>query len=425
MKDNSLYSSSLTQIKEIAAKFEISSEKLDLFLAPDRIIEASLPLVRDSGKIEKITGYKVQYNNKLGPYKGGLRFHKNVTRDEILALSLWMSLKCAIMGLPYGGGKGGATIDPKTFSKNELERISKEYVKTFYDVLGPEKDIMAPDVNTNPKIIEWMVDQYIEIAKKRKEFSEKTYGAFTGKPVKKRGLKIREEATGFGGVAILLELAKRMGLSIKNTTVAVQGFGNVGYFFAKHAAANGFIITALSDSKGGITKRAAINTSLDVSKVLSCKKEKGQLAECYCVGGVCDMREGKVISNEDLLALPVDVLVPAALENVINESNMKNIKAGIIIEMANGPVTPNAYSYLTKKGVVIIPDILANAGGVTGSWIEWKQNVEEKKYSDKQALSLLEEKMKAAFKNIWDKSLKEKITLREAAILVALEKLVD
>ncbi|HVZ12523.1 MAG TPA: Glu/Leu/Phe/Val dehydrogenase [Patescibacteria group bacterium] len=426
MDKNSLYNASADQIREIAKKFKLPKDKVDNFLKHERIVELNIPFTNALGKTEKIPGYRIQHNSKLGPYKGGIRFHQNVTRDEVMALSLWMSLKCAVVNIPFGGGKGGVTIDPKSLSEEELETLSRAYSRAIYDIIGPDIDVPAPDVNTNAKIINWMTDEYIKIAKKRKEYTSKSIGTFTGKPVKKGGLEAREEATGFGGAVILDHLAKQLKLKPEKTTIAVQGFGNVGYFFAHHAAARGFLVTALSDSKGGITKKGTTATvSLDIEKVMECKNEQGYLAGCYCVGGVCDISEGRVITNEELLALPVDVLVPSALENVINKDNMKNIKAKIIIEMANGPVTPEAYDYLTKKGVIIVPDILANAGGVTGSWIEWKQNVETKNYTKKQGLDLLDKKMETAFSEIWSTMKKNKSTMREAALLVALARLMD
>ncbi len=420
--NSSLYESSADQIRKIAAKFKFNKTSIDEFLKHERLVEVNIPLTHN-GVTEKIKGFRMQHNSRLGPYKGGIRFHQNVTRDEVMALSLWMTLKCAVIGLPLGGGKGGVIIDPKNLTEKELEELSRAYARSIYDVIGPHKDIPAPDVNTNAKIIEWMVDEYVKIAKEKKEYSTASWGTFTGKPVSNHGLSAREEATGFGGVVIMDELVKKLKLKPNNLKIAVQGFGNVGYFFSKIASERGFQVVSVSDSKGAI-----INNNyapLDIDLVMDCKKKQGYLAGCYCVGGVCDLTKGRPITNEALLELPVDIIIPSALENVINETNMKKIKAKIIVEMANGPVSPAAYDYLSKNGVIIVPDILANAGGVTGSWIEWKQNLENAKYSKEKGLKLLDTKMKEAFSEVWEISKKNKCTLREASLLVALGRLVN
>ncbi len=387
-----------------------------------------------------------------------------------------MTIKCAVAGLPFGGGKGGVVVDPKTISEEELESLSRAYVRAIADIIGPEKDVPAPDVNTNPKIMSWMIDEYKTYMTNR---TNKTYLAtFTGKPVEIGGSLGRTEATGRGGVIVLkalLEKARHRDFSstspplsggspksltqnqaaspFNDLTIAVQGFGNVGYYFAKFAAEEGFKVVAVSDSKGGIIKRRwedggekidnevrsekknptsylSLLTSLlplDISLVMKCKKEKGMLAGCYCAGGVCDLQGGQLITNEELLELPVDILVPAALENVINEKNMKKIKAKIIVEMANGPVTEQAYEYLTKKGVIIIPDVLANSGGVTVSYLEWLQNIKGEVWSEEKVNRQLEKIIKKAFNDIWLKSTRTDsncLDLKQAAFEVAIERIV-
>lgn len=420
-----LYSSSSTQIRQIAQKQSIDKDKLEKFLVPEHIVKITLPLLKDDGSTIFVKAFRIQHNSNLGPYKGGIRIHAQVSKDEVMALSLWMSLKCAVANLPFGGGKGGIVIDPKTLSEKELERLSKEYAKSIFNVIGAHKDVPAPDVNSNPKIIQWMMDEIFEIAKKNNLQipDNELYATFTGKPLENHGLAVREESTGVGGVMILSSLLKKLKKNPKELSIAVQGFGNVGYHFARNAQKAGFKIVAVSDSKGGIMPKTLDAESLDIDLVAGCKKEKGYVAGCYCVGGVCDLSRGKVITNEELLKLPVDILVPSALENVINEVNMKNIKAKIIVEMANGPISPKAYEYLSKKGIIIIPDILANAGGVVGSYIEWKQNIENTKYSNDVAFKELEDKLTAAFESVWEKSQSKNVTLREAALLVALEKI--
>jgi glutamate dehydrogenase/leucine dehydrogenase len=423
MNNSGVYQKSREEILEVGKKYKFPEDKLEEFLKPNKVLEVNIPVKLES-KTVIFKGFRAQHNNKLGPYKGGIRFHPQVNKDEVMALSLWMSLKTAVVGIPFGGGKGGITVNPKVLTEEQLEKLSREYVRRIFKMIGPEKDVPAPDVNTNPKIIDWMADEYVKISTKNKEPRPKNelYATFTGKS--KYGLSGRTEATGFGGVTVLNELVKKLKLDPKKTTVAIMGFGNVGYYFANLANKNNFQVIAVSDSKGGIVKNGQGHyIPLDIPLVFECKQEKGSLAGCYCAGGVCDTRGGQLISNEELLELPVDILVPAALENVINENNMQNIKAKIIIEMANGPITPKAYHYLTEKGVIIVPDILANSGGVAASFIEWEQNMKNKVYKKDVVLKRLEKLMIAAFANVWDESIKNKTNLKEASYLVALKKL--
>lgn len=424
MDQQGVYQKSRQEVLEVGEKYNISEEKLEEFLEPDKILEVKIP-IKIGNELVTFKGYRSQHNNNLGPYKGGLRFHQNVNKDEVMALSLWMSLKTAVVGIPFGGGKGGIAVDPKQLSEKELENLSREYVRRVYEIIGPRKDVPAPDVNTNPKIIDWMTDEYIKIASKNKDLRPKNelYATFTGKD--KNGLAGRTEATGFGGVVVLKELAKKLKLDPKITTIAVMGFGNVGYYFADFASKAGFRVVAVSDSKGGIVKRDTKGNfiPLDIPLVYECKMEKGSLNGCYCAGGVCDTRGGQLITNDELLTLPVDILVPAALENVVTENNMQNIKARIIVEMANGPVAPKAKHYLIKKGVFITPDILANSGGVATSFIEWEQNLKGKTYKKEVVLKRLEEMMYTAFQNVWETAEKNKTNLPEASYLVALNKI--
>ncbi len=424
MDNSNVYQKSREEILEIGKKYNLSIDALEEFLEPDRIIEIKVP-VNLGTEIVTFKGYRSQHSNVLGPYKGGLRFHPRVNKDEVMALSLWMSLKTAVVGIPMGGAKGGISVDPKALTEKQLEELSREYIRRTFDILGPAKDIPAPDVNTNPKIIDWMTDEYVKLYKKlniKDKKSNELYATFTGKS--KHGLAGRTEATGYGGVVVLKELAKKLNLNPKKTTIAVMGFGNVGYYFADLASKAGFRVIAVSDSKGGIIKKSGDGfLALDIPLVYECKNEKGSLAGCYCAGGVCDTRGGQLIANEELLNLPVDILIPAALEDVINDNNMQNIKAKIIIEMANGPITPKAHHYLSEKGVIIVPDILANSGGVAASFIEWEQNMKNKIYKKDVVLKRLEKLMIDAFQNVWDNSKKYKTNLKEASYLVALKKL--
>ncbi len=423
MEENSTFQKSATELLEIANKYNFPMDEVEEFVQPDRIMEVKVPITID-GKTVYFKGYRSQHSNIRGPYKGGLRFHPNVNKDEVMALSLWMSLKCAVVGIALGGGKGGIAIDPKALSEKQLEELSREYLRRIYEIIGPDKDIPAPDVNTNPKIIDWMTDEYVKISKAKGKTQKvnELYATFTGKA--KFGLEGRTEATGFGGVAVLKKLAEKLKIDPKKTTIAIMGFGNVGYYFADFASQAGFKVVAVSDSKGGIIKKSGDNfLALDVPLVYECKMEKGSLAGCYCAGGVCDTRGGQMITNDELLQLPVDILVPAALENVITENNMQNIKAKVIIEMANGPVSPRAHHYLANKGVVIVPDILANSGGVAASSIEWEQNLKNKTYKKDDVLKRLSKMMADAFESVWEESVKKKTNIKEASYLVALQRI--
>lgn len=424
---NDIFSQTKSSILSIAEKFKLDQKKVEEFLEPNRVLEVKIPVKLKNGEVKLFKGFRSQHNNKLGPYKGGIRFHQNVTKGEVMALSVWMSLKCAVAGLPFGGAKGGVIIDPKTLSEGELEKLSKGYIRQIFDIIGSYKDVPAPDVNTNPKVMNWMVDEYVKISKERRVDMPDNllYATFTGKPDEDHGLKGRKEATGFGGVVVLKELLDKLALKPESQTVAVAGFGNVGYHFAQEASNAGFKIVAVSDSKGGIGDKNSDFRPLDIPLVMECKMKKGVVSGCYCVGGVCDLTKGKPISNEEMLELPVDILVPAALENVINKNNMFRIKAKIILEMANGPVSYEAYEYLTKKGVVIVPDILANAGGVSGSYLEWRQNLENKKYKKEETFKEISVIMKQAFNSLWDEAKSLKTHLKETATVHALKKLLD
>jgi len=435
-------------IKKTAEKLGLKEEMIRRLIEPEMVHEFSFPVKMDNGQVKVLKGWRIQHNSALGPYKGGIRFHPETVREEVQALATLMSIKCAVAGLPYGGGKGGVAIDPKKLSSAELERLSREYVKKIAHFIGEDVDVPAPDVNTNPQIMAWMIDEYQKIK------GYQSRATFTGKPVSMGGSLGRTEATGRGGVIVLKALLEKLigknflaselasspksarsvaprsssqnegslrrslaqtstqreNFSPSALTIAVQGFGNVGYYFALLAKEAGFKVVAVSDSKGGIFDK----DGLDPKKILEYKKKKVQLTGY----------SGKRITNEELLELPVDILVPAALENVINEKNMKNIKAKVIVEMANGPVTEEAYEYLNKKGVVIVPDVLANSGGVTVSYLEWVQNKAGYYWSEEEVNSKLEVMIKKAFEAIWKKSTEKKIPLKQAAFEVALERIV-
>lgn len=391
---------------------------------PDKIIQVFFP-VKINGQEKIFKGYRVQFNRFLGPYKGGLRFHPQVSIPEVKMLAFLMMIKCALASLPFGGGKGGVVVQPKNLSKNQLKELSQNYIRSIIDFLGPYKDIPAPDVNTNSQIIDWMSQEFrLQNSKlKLKYQNNEVLGAFTGKSISNGGIQGRTEATGLGGYFVLEETIKTFKIKPrkKEFSVAIQGFGNVGYHLADFLYQNGFKIVALADSHGAIFVEEGLNPSL----TLKCKKEKGSLAGCYCVGSVCDLKKGKLISNKDFFSLPVDILVPAALENAINSQNVKDIKAKIILEMANSGISSPCYPLLAQKGITVIPDVLANSGGVIVSYFEWKQNLSKHKYELKKVYRDLESKIKKAANQVFLHTQKYKTDLKTAAYLVAIKKLIE
>jgi len=389
----------------------------------DRVLEGELEVKMDDGKLQKFKAFRSQHNNARGPYKGGIRFHPNVTKEEVMALSTWMTWKCSVTGIPYGGSKGGVVVDPKTLSQNELQRLSRAYVRFLVNNIGPWTDVPAPDVNTTGQIMAWMVDEYQQLKNKNPEnINENLLATFTGKPLELGGSEGREEATGLGGVFILEELAKKLNVQRKkDLTIAIQGFGNVGYFFAYHADRLGYRVVAVSDSKGGVFVEAGLNPA----KTLECKHKSGSLTACGCDDQGCDLILGKPITNQELLELDVDVLVPAALENVITKENASRIKAKNIIEMANGPTTPEADEILKSRGILLIPDVLANAGGVTTSYFEWVQNLQGYYWTHEEVVTKLEPLMKAAFAKMWQAKEKYQLDGRMATYVGAVKRVID
>jgi len=408
----------MAQLKKAAAYLPQTKElkqKLEILKEPQRIINVTIPVKMDDGIVRIFQGYRVQHNDARGPYKGGIRFHPQVSMDEVKALAFWMAMKCAVADLPLGGGKGGVIVNPKELSAGELERLSRGYARAIADCIGPDKDVPAPDVNTTGQIMGWMVDELIKIrGVKNKRDKEKLSSTFTGKLIKDGGSEGREEATGLGGLFVLQTVLTKLGKKGK-LTAAVQGFGNVGFNVAKFLDEVGFKVIAVSDSKGAIFVPGGINPKL----TLECKRKNGYLAGCYCSGSVCDLTKGKQISNEALLELDVDVLVPAALESVITKENATRIKAKVILEMANGPTTPEADTILYKRGISVIPDILANSGGVTVSCFEWEQNLKGQHWTKDQVNKKLKEKMQKETNAVWETSKKLKTDLRTSAFVVA------
>lgn len=417
MSKNNYFDQVLIPLKKAAAKINADKTLLEVISQPQRIIELNLPFIYDSGKQEIIKGYRVQYNNWLGPFKGGLRFHPKVDMNEVKSLAFWMMIKNALVGIPFGGSKGGLQKDPKKFSEKELERLTRQFTKALSPNIGEDVDVPAPDVNTNSKIMDWIEDEYSKI------LGKKSKAVVTGKSLENYGSEGREEATGLGGFFVLEKLVEKLGLK-KPLTVAIQGFGNVGSNIARILYRNGYLIIVLSDIKGAIYDSQKRGFNVDLVK--QCKEEKGFLAGCYCIGSVCDLAkkvDDGILTHEELLESQVDILIPAALENVITEDNAGKISAKIVFEMANGPTTPKADEILNKRGIMVVPDVLANAGGVTVSYFEWLQNKKGEKWTIEKVRSKLKENMTKAFENVWDISQKEKVNLRIASYIAAIDRL--
>jgi len=394
----------LNEIGELLG--EKAGGKIEVLKSPQNSVEVSVPVVMDDGKIKVFKGFRVQYSNARGPYKGGLRYHPQVDLEEVKSLAFWMSIKCAVADIPYGGGKGGIEVDPKSLSEGELERLTRSFVRAIAKNIGVKEDIPAPDVYTNPQIMAWFMDEYSQIQ------GEPTPAIVTGKPVEIGGSLGRDTATAQGGFYVLENVLANFKDIQPGASVAINGFGNAGANFAEIAEKEKYKIVAVSDSKGGIFKE----DGLDVSAVMK-HKEK--------TGSVIDFSGAKNISNEELLALEVDVLVPAALENVITEKNHKNVKAKIILELANGPVSKKASGELFEKGVTIIPDVLANAGGVVVSYFEWVQNLENSRWSADDVQEKLKPKMNKATDDIWKFKEDNKVDMRTAAYALAIKKILD
>ena len=342
----------------------MNEEVIERLSVAKRAIIANIPVRMDNGELKIFTGYRVQYDDTRGPTKGGIRFHPKVNIDEVTSLSFWMTVKCAVAGLPFGGAKGGVKVNPKELSNLELERLSRGYIRAFADVVGESRDIPAPDVYTNATIMGWMADEFSVISRKQAP------GVITGKPVHLGGSQGRESATGRGALFCLNEYVRRTKQDKTKLKIAVQGFGNAGYHFARLAEKEGYQIVALSDSHGAIRSEEPLN----IEDVYKFKQESSQLASVYFNGSICNQLEFDVISNSELLELDVDILVLAALENQITQSNVTAVQAKTILEIANGPVTPQADEVLAQKGIKLIPDVLANSGGVVVSYFEWVQN---------------------------------------------------
>ena len=370
---------------------------------PKRQITVSCPIQMDNGEIEVFTGYRVQYNITLGPAKGGIRYHPDVTLDEVTALAAWMTWKCAVAHIPFGGGKGGIICDPTKMSRRELEALTRRYVAEIIDLIGPEKDVPAPDVNTNDQVMAWVMDTY------SMHVGHTATAVVTGKPIEMGGSLGRREATGRGVMIVTREAARHLGVDIQRATVAVQGFGNVGSVSADLLAKIGAKIVAVTDWKGGVYNPKG----LDVARLIEYTREHRTVE---------GFPGADHLTNDQLWPLDVDILIPAALENQVTMENAPKIKAKIVTEGANGPTTPDAHRYLHERGVFVIPDILANSGGVTTSYFEWVQDRYGYFWEEEEVNTRLEKKMCVAFDAVLQTSLKYKVDLRTGAYIVAIQR---
>ncbi len=391
---------------KVAEKLKLNESEIDILTIPKRTFTFSFPVIMDDGSTKIFTGYRIQFNNARGPTKGGLRFHPEVDLEDVKMLSFLMALKCAVANIPFGGAKGGVTVDPKKISKGELERVSRAYMRELYKFIGPDTDIPAPDVSTNSEIMAWMLDEYEKIIGKHAP------GVITGKPVELGGSLVKDISTSLGGVFVLKEIIKEFNMKPENTKVVVQGFGNVGMNAAKILHEQKYKVIAVSDSKTGIYDEKG----LEIEKVIEHKKNNKSLK---------GFKSAKEITNQEILELDCDVLIPAALEDQITKENADNIKAKIVLELANHPVTAEADTTLEKKRIAVVPDILASAGGVVVSYFEWVQNSMNYYWTEEEVLKKLEKYMITATKEVEKECKNFKCSIRDALYISAVNKVLD
>jgi glutamate dehydrogenase (NADP+) len=413
MMSDSLLSDASQRLDKALRYVTVSQDTAERLKYPKASLNVSIPVRMDDGSLQIFQGYRVRYDDTRGPTKGGVRFHPNVSMDEVQSLAFWMTFKCALLNLPFGGGKGGITLDPKTLSSGELERLSRGYVNAIADFIGPDVDILAPDVYTNSTIMGWMMGQYSTIRR------QTTPGVVTGKPVVMGGSLGRETATAMGAFFVVRTVLSKLGRSPSDTTVAVQGFGNAGAVIAELLYKAGYKVVAVSDSKGAIYAKKG----LDIPSIRQFKESSRMMKAVYCQETVCHVVEHELLTNDELLTLDIDVLVPAALENQITSENADQIKARYIFEVANGPTTPEADSILEAKGIQVFPDILVNAGGVTVSYFEWVQNRSGYYWPLEKVNCRLEERMIAETERVWAIAYDMSIPFRAAAYIHALNRL--
>ncbi|MAE60330.1 MAG: glutamate dehydrogenase [Planctomycetaceae bacterium] len=414
MSDNEIYTGAIKRLDNAISHSDMDEESLERLKHPKAVIEVSIPLRMDDGSMQVFTGIRVRHDDTRGPGKGGIRYHPNVSLDEVKSLALWMTCKTAVVGVPFGGAKGGIIVNPKELSRLELERLSRGFIERIADFIGPDTDIPAPDVYTNEMIMGWMMDEYSTIHRRR------TLDVITGKPLSLGGSLGRNEATGRGAYDCIKQLEKRRGWKPGDITVAVQGFGNAGQAVARLLFADGYRIAAISDSAGGVYR----DEGFDVPSIIQIKNETRHVKAVYCDGAICETVDADNITNAELMELDVDILIPAALENVITADNAERIKADVIVEVANGPTTPEADMILNKKNdTLIVPDILANAGGVTVSYFEWVQNRQGYYWTEADVNQRMDEIMQCEFDVIHDVMESKSIPMRTAAYVHSLNRI--
>jgi len=410
---SSLFDDAMKRLDKAMEHAGFSEEIARRVGTPKSCLEVSVPLRRDDGSLEFFRGYRVRHDDTRGPTKGGLRYHPSVTLDEVKSLAFWMTFKCAVVGIPFGGAKGGISVNPKELSPMELERLSRGFIRRIADFIGPDVDIPAPDVYTNERIMGWMMDEYSMIRRKHSP------AMITGKPVSMGGSVGRADATGRGAYYCIRELAKKTGMEPSETKIAVQGFGNAGQHVARLLHKDGYRIVAVSDSRGAIHRP----DGFDIPSLIRTKEETRHVKAVYCDGALCRSIDADNITNAELLELEVDILVPAALENQITEENAPRIKAKYVVEVANGPVTSAADAILEERGIEVVPDILANAGGVTVSYFEWLQNRSGYYWELQEVHQKLQTIMTREFENVYDLSRELAIDMRTAAYVHALKRI--
>lgn len=396
------FDAALQQLADAAKFVDVSDDVLAVLRQPQREIQVSIPMRMDDGSLRVFTGYRVQHNNARGPHKGGIRFHPDTNLDEVRALAFWMTFKCAAVGIPLGGGKGGVTVNPKELSESELERLSRGWARAFAPFIGPDIDVPAPDVYTTPQIMAWIADEYSSVV------GTPTPAVITGKPVEAGGSAGRGTATAQGGMYVTRALLEKM--QVEAPRVVVQGFGNAGATYARLAAEAGWKVIGVSDSRGAIVNP----DGLDIAAVAAHKAETGSVAGFAGTEAV-----------DDILAVECDILVPAALEGVITETTAPNISAQAVLELANGPTTPEADAQLHARGIHVVPDIVANAGGVTVSYFEWEQNLSGETWTEEEVFTKLQPIMEAAFADAWGAANEHNVALRTGAYISALKRLDD
>ncbi|MGX1263267.1 glutamate dehydrogenase [Rossellomorea marisflavi] len=400
-----LFTSTQHVINDALSKLGYSEEMFELLKEPIRMLTVRIPVRMDDGSIKVFTGYRAQHNDAVGPTKGGVRFHPEVDEEEVKALSMWMSLKCGIVDLPYGGGKGGIICDPRTMSFTELEKLSRGYVRAISQIVGPTKDIPAPDVYTNSQIMAWMMDEYSRLRE------NDSPGFITGKPIVLGGSQGREKATAQGVTICIDEAAKKRGIDIKGARVVIQGFGNAGSFLAKFMHDAGAKVIAISDAHGALHDP----NGLDIDYLLDRRDSFGTVTTLF----------ENTLTNKELLELDCDILVPAAISNQITEQNAHDIKASIVVEAANGPTTLEATRILSERGILLVPDVLASAGGVTVSYFEWVQNNQGYYWTEEEVNEKLQIKLVEAFNNVYETSQNRRVNMRLAAYMVGARKMAE